>query len=63
MFLRFITSSMGASPPGRVFNQAIPVLKALDPARADLVRSALGRLELIHREGVVLMAPELGLSR
>jgi len=54
---------MGASPPGRVFNQAIPVLKALDPARADLVRSALGRLELIHREGVVLMAPELGLSR
>jgi len=51
------------SPSSFLFNQAIPVLKALDPARADLVRSALGRLELIHREGVVLMAPELGLSR
>ena len=46
-----------------LFNQAIPVLKALEPARADLVRAALGRLELIHREGVVLMAPELGLGR
>ena len=51
------------SPSSFLFNQAIPVLKALDPDRADLVRSALGRLELIHREGVVLMAPELGLSR
>ena len=52
-----------AAPRSFLFSQAIPVLSALDPARADLVRSALGRLDLIHREGVVLMAPELGLGR
>lgn len=50
-------------PRPSVLNPALPALKALDPARADLVRAALGRLELIHREGVVLMAPDLGLGR
>ncbi len=42
---------------------AAPFLKALDPARADAVRLALGRLELIRREGVIAMMPELGLGR
>ncbi len=42
---------------------AQPYLRSLDPARAELVRSALGRLELIHREGVILMMPELSLGR
>ena len=41
---------------------ATPLLRALDPNRAALVRTALGRLELIQREGVVLMMPELGLA-
>jgi protease-4 len=42
---------------------AQPYLRALDPSRAGLVRMALGRLELIHREGAILMMPELGLGR
>lgn len=42
---------------------AAPFLHALDPARADAVRLALGRLELIRREGVIAMMPELGLGR
>jgi protease-4 len=40
-----------------------PYLRALDPSRAGLIRLALGRLELIHREGAILMMPELGLGR
>ena len=39
-----------------------PALKALDPTRATLVRTAIGRLELLRREGVVVMMPELGLA-
>ena len=42
---------------------AQPYLRSIDPSRAGLVRMALGRLELIQREGVVLMMPELGLGR
>lgn len=42
---------------------AAPFLRTLDPARADAVRSALGRLELIRREGVIAMMPELGIGR
>ncbi len=42
---------------------AQPYLRSLDPARAELVRTALGRLELINREGVILMMPELSLGR
>jgi protease-4 len=41
---------------------AQPFLRGLDPARAGLVRMALGRLELISREGVIVMMPELGLG-
>lgn len=55
--------NLAASSSSFLLKQAAPVLSALDPARANLVRTALGRLELIHREGVVLMAPELGLGR
>ena len=42
---------------------AQPYLRSLDPSRAGLVRMALGRLELISREGVIVMMPELGLGR
>ncbi|MDG3006868.1 signal peptide peptidase SppA [Paludisphaera mucosa] len=52
-----------AVPSSILLEQAAPILKALDPARADAVRTALGRLELIRREGVVAMMPELGLGR
>ncbi|MFO0893068.1 MAG: signal peptide peptidase SppA [Isosphaeraceae bacterium] len=42
---------------------AQPYLRALDPTRAGLVRMAVGRLELLNREGVILMMPELSLGR
>ncbi len=45
-----------------IIEAALPLLGALDPARIALVRQALGRLELIQREGVVLMMPELRLA-
>lgn len=45
-----------------IIGAALPMLGALDPARVELVRQALGRLELIQREGVVLMMPELRLA-
>jgi protease-4 len=37
---------------------ALPYLKGLDPSRVDAVKQALGRLQLIHDEGAVLMMPE-----
>jgi protease IV len=46
-----------------LIEQALPYLRSADPSRVALVRMALGRLELIYREGVVLMMPELGLGR
>lgn len=52
------------TPGGSILLEAAaPFLRALDPTRADAVRSALGRLELIRREGVIAMMPELGLGR
>ena len=46
-----------------LFELAVPYLKLLDPARAALVRQALGRIELLQREGVVLMMPEMMMGR
>jgi hypothetical protein len=46
-----------------LFELAAPYLKMLNPARAALVRQALGRLELLQREGVVLMMPEMMMGR
>ena len=46
-----------------LFELAAPDLKMLDPARAALVRQALGRIELLQREGVVLMMPEMMMGR
>ena len=40
-----------------VVQAALPALKALDPLRFSGVVQALTRLELIHREGVVMMMP------
>jgi protease IV len=42
---------------------AQPYLRSLDPSRAGLVRTALGRLELLNREGIILMMPEMSLGR
>jgi hypothetical protein len=38
-------------------------VKMLDPARTALVRQALRRIELLQREGVVLMMPEMMMGR
>jgi protease-4 len=51
--------NLGAST---ILRLAEPMLGALDPARAGLVRQALGRLELIRREGVILMMPEISIG-
>lgn len=51
---------LGVSAP--ILEMAAPFLSALDPARAQLVRSTLQRLELLQREGVLLVTPELGLN-
>jgi protease-4 len=53
----------GAVRGAGIIDAALPLLGTLDPARAALVRQALGRLELIQKEGVVLMMPEIGLGR
>jgi protease-4 len=46
-----------------LFELAAPYLRMLDPARVALVRQALVRLELLQREGVVLMMPEMMMGR
>jgi len=51
------------APRPALLDLAAPLLSTLDPARADAVRLALGRLELIRREGVVAMMPELSFGR
>jgi protease-4 len=57
-----INVDMAAAARPFLITQALPLVQALDPARAAVVLNALGRLELIRREGVVLMAPELSLG-
>ncbi|HEV3259692.1 MAG TPA: signal peptide peptidase SppA [Gemmataceae bacterium] len=42
---------------------AMPYLKHLDPERVRVIKMALQRLELMQQEGVVLMMPELLISR
>jgi protease-4 len=51
--------------PGRssLLEAALPLINTLDPQRVAKVRLALTRLELIQREGIVLMAPEFLLGR
>jgi protease-4 len=41
-----------------LYQSALPLLSQLDPRRCAAFRQALGRLELIRREGVALMMPE-----
>lgn len=44
--------------PGSPLTQTVlPMLSALDPVRVRVMTQALERLELIHREGIVLMTP------
>ena len=42
---------------------AMPYLQHLDPQRVAVVKLALQRLQLIQQEGVILMMPEIAISR
>ena len=42
---------------------ALPLMQALDPQRLAAVRLAIVRLDLLQREGIVLMAPEMLLEK
>ena len=57
---RSLLPAAGSLP---LFELAVPYLKLLDPARAALVRQALGRLELLQREEVLVMMPEMMMGR
>ncbi len=51
------TSPLDQGSP--LFDAALPLLRHLDPQRLQAVLTALTRLELLRREGVVLMMPEI----
>ena len=42
---------------------ALPYLRGLDPERVKVIKSALARLQLLQQEGVILMMPEIAVSR
>ena len=42
---------------GTLFDLAAPYLKDLDPQRVRTIRTALGQLQLMQKEGVILMMP------
>lgn len=44
---------------GSLVDAAAPYLQQVDPARAALVREALGNMEWMQREGVLLMTPQV----
>src|SRR5207302_1255122 len=50
----FPFAQAGADP---LWKLAAPYLAEIDPERARLIRDALGQLQLVQREGVILMMP------
>jgi protease-4 len=52
-----------AGPQASLVRLALPYLRDLDPQRVRLVVRALERLQLVQQEGVILMMPELMISR
>ena len=48
-----------ARPSFPLFDAVLPYLRQLDGQRVGAVTTALGRLEMIRREGAVLMMPEI----
>jgi len=44
---------------GSLLEAALPLIKTLDPERVQAVARAIGQLQLLEREGVTLMMPEL----
>jgi protease IV len=52
---------MSPTSKSGLWNAALPYLKGLDPQRSEAVLRAFQQLEILEREGVVLMAPEISL--
>jgi protease-4 len=52
-----------AGAPASLVDLAMPYLRHLDPQRVAAVKMALQRLQLIQREGVLLMMPEIAFPR
>jgi len=50
---------LGGGSSANLADLAMPYLQGLDPQRVAQVRSALQTLQLMQREGVIMMAPEL----
>lgn len=51
-----VSSAMGENS---LYNLAAPYLQNLDPQRTGAVISALRRLEILQREGIVVSMPEI----
>ncbi len=52
-----------AAGPDSLVDLAMPLLRHLDPPRVAAVRDALRHLQLLQREGVLLMMPETAIPR
>jgi protease-4 len=50
-------AAIGAPSSASIFDTLLPALNKLDPLRVSALLQGLKRLELIHREGVVVMMP------
>jgi protease-4 len=50
--------SMSTGSGSSLVDLAMPYLKDLDPARVSAIRAALEKLQLLNREGVLLVMPE-----
>ena len=48
-----------AASQASLLDLAMPYLKSLDPERVKLIKTALFRMEMMQREGVILMMPEM----
>ncbi len=44
---------------GSLIDLAMPYLQGLDPQRVTLIKTALGRMQLMQTEGVIVMMPEI----
>jgi len=61
-----LSLSLGRPAPRRaasLFDAALPYLEKLEPYRLRAIRTALGRLELLQQERVLMMMPEISIGR
>jgi protease-4 len=58
-----IEARLPSGSQNSLIDLALPYLEHLDPQRVASIKLALRRLQLIQQEGVILMMPELTISR